>query len=269
MIDCFSDNSHESTFAESDSFSIHNSAGARAMKLPDIETAAKDPTELVELNAWLESRNTHQRLSWALENLPGEHVLSSSFGAQSAVLLHLTTREYAQVPVVLIDTGYLFPETYRFADQLTEKLALNLKVYRPQLGIAWMEARHGKLWENGVDGISEYNALRKVEPMRRALTELGAHTWIAGLRRAQSTTRRHSNVLEVRDGRWKLHPLVDWSDRDIWQYMQQHGLPYHPLWEQGYVSIGDVHTTRALDDGMREEETRFFGLKRECGLHFD
>ena len=132
-----------------------------------------------------------------------------------------------------------------------------------------MEARHGKLWENGVDGISEYNALRKVEPMRRALTELGAHTWIAGLRRAQSTTRRHSNVLEVRDGRWKLHPLVDWSDRDIWQYMQQHGLPYHPLWEQGYVSIGDVHTTRALGEGMREEDTRFFGLKRECGLHFD
>jgi len=76
-------------------------------------------------------------------------------------------------------------------------------------------------------------------------------------------------VLEVRDGRWKLHPLVDWSDRDIWQYMQHHGLPYHPLWEQGYVSIGDVHTTRALDDGMREEDTRFFGLKRECGLHFD
>jgi len=246
-----------------------HSAGERAMKLPDIKTVAEDPTALVELNTWLETRNAHQRIAWALENLPGEHVLSSSFGAQSAVLLHLATRERTDIPVVLIDTGYLFPETYRFADQLTEKLSLNLKVYRPQIGIAWMEARHGKLWENGVDGISEYNALRKVEPMRRALTELGAHTWIAGLRRAQSTTRRHSNVLEVRDGRWKLHPLVDWSDRDIWQYMQQHGLPYHPLWEQGYVSIGDVHTTRALGEGMREEDTRFFGLKRECGLHFD
>ncbi|MBS0567529.1 MAG: phosphoadenylyl-sulfate reductase, partial [Proteobacteria bacterium] len=234
------------------------------MKLPDIQTVDEDPTALVELNLWLESRNAHQRLGWALANLPGEHVLSSSFGAQSAVLLHLATRERGDISVVLIDTGYLFPETYRFADDLTEKLSLNLKVYRPQIGIAWMEARHGKLWENGIDGISEYNALRKVEPMRRALTELGASTWIAGLRRAQSTTRRQSNVLEVRDGRWKLHPLIDWSDRDIWQYMQLHGLPYHPLWEQGYVSIGDVHTTRALGDGMREEDTRFFGLKREC-----
>jgi phosphoadenosine phosphosulfate reductase len=244
-------------------------AGGRAMKLPDLETAAQDPAELDQINAWLESRNAHQRVAWALNNLPGAHVLSSSFGAQSAVLLHLVTRECADIPVVLIDTGYLFAETYRFADELTEKFALNLKVYRPKLGVAWMEARHGRLWENGVEGIAEYNTLRKVEPMQRALSELGAQTWIAGLRRAQSTTRRRSKVLEIREGRWKLHPLVDWSDRDIWQYMQQHALPYHPLWEQGYVSIGDTHTTRALRAGMREEDTRFFGLKRECGLHFD
>ena len=72
-----------------------------------------------------------------------------------------------------------------------------------------------------------------------------------------------------RDGRWKLHPIADWSDRDVWQYLQQHDLPYHPLWHQGYVSIGDVHTTRPLEAGMNEEDTRFFGLKRECGLHFD
>jgi phosphoadenosine phosphosulfate reductase len=201
--------------------------------------------------------------------LPGEHVLSSSFGAQSATLLHMATRNKPDLPIVLIDTGYLFPETYRFADQLTEKLALNLKVYRPKLGIAWMEARMGKLWENGLDGIVEYNRLRKVEPMRRALGELDARTWIAGLRRAQSSTRQSSPVLELREGRWKIHPLIDWSDRDVWQYLQQHQLPHHPLWEQGYVSIGDMHTTRSLQDGMRDEDTRFFGLKRECGLHFD
>ncbi len=239
------------------------------MNLPDLVTAAEDASALAELNRWLESRNAHQRLAWAFDTLPGEHVLSSSFGAQSAALLHLATRNRADLPIVLIDTGYLFPETYRFVDQLTEKLALNLKVYRPQIGVAWMEARHGKLWENGLDGIVEYNQLRKVEPMRRALNELGARTWIAGLRRVQSESRKQASVLELRDGRWKLHPLIDWSDRDIWQYLKQHGLPYHPLWDQGYVSIGDVHTTRALEDGMRVEDTRFFGLKRECGLHFD
>ncbi|HEY8011334.1 MAG TPA: phosphoadenylyl-sulfate reductase [Rudaea sp.] len=239
------------------------------MNLPDLVTAAEDEHALAEINAWLETRNAYQRLSWAYETLPGAHVLSSSFGAQSATLLHLATREMPDLPVVLIDTGYLFPETYRFADELTEKLALNLKVYRPNIGIAWMEARMGKLWENGLDGIVEYNHLRKVEPMRRALDDLGALTWIAGLRRVQSTARASASVLELRDGRWKFHPLVDWSDRDVWQYLKQHNLPYHPLWEQGYVSIGDVHTTQALGDGMRLEDTRFFGLKRECGLHFD
>ena len=239
------------------------------MTLPDLVTAAEDEHALAELNHWLENRSAHQRLAWAFETLPGEHVLSSSFGAQSATLLHMATRNKPDLPIVLIDTGYLFPETYRFADQLTEQLALNLKVYRPKLGIAWMEARMGKLWENGIDGIVEYNRLRKVEPMRRALGELGARTWIAGLRRAQSTTRQNSQVLELREGRWKIHPLIDWSDRDVWQYLQQQKLPHHPLWEQGYVSIGDMHTTRSLQEGMREEDTRFFGLKRECGLLFD
>jgi len=236
---------------------------------PDLVSAAEDERALEELNTWLEARSAEERVAWALASLPGEHVLSSSFGAQSAALLHLVTQQKSDIPVVLIDTGYLFPETYRFVDELTERFALNLKVYRPQIGIAWMEARLGRLWEKGLDGIERYNHLRKVEPMRRALKELDARTWVAGLRRAQSESRRNIRVLELREGRWKIHPLADWNDRHVWDYAQAHGLPYHPLWEQGYVSIGDVHTTRALRDGMRAEDTRFFGLKRECGLHFD
>jgi phosphoadenosine phosphosulfate reductase len=168
---------------------------------------------------------------------------------------------------VLIDTGYLFPETYRFIDELTKRLGLNLKVYRPTIGAAWMEARLGRLWEQGLDGIEQYNRLRKVEPMQRALAELSARTWVAGLRRSQASTREGIQFLELRDGRWKFHPIADWSDRDVWKYLQLYRLPYHPLWEQGYVSIGDVHTTRPWQPGMREEDTRFFGLKRECGLH--
>jgi len=238
------------------------------MTAPDLVSAAEDPRALHELNAWLAERSVQERVEWALSSLPGEHALSSSFGAQSAAILHLVSRRSPNIPVILIDTGYLFPETYRFADTLTEKLGLNLKVYRPSLGIAWMEARFGRLWEQGVDGIDRYNRLRKVEPMRRALDELGARTWIAGLRRSQTEQRRGIELLELRDGRWKFHPVADWNDRDVWQYLQDYNLPFHPLWEQGYISIGDVHTTRAWQPGMREEDTRFFGLKRECGLHF-
>jgi phosphoadenosine phosphosulfate reductase len=88
------------------------------------------------------------------------------------------------------------------------------------------------------------------------------------LRRSQTTERGSIDFLELRDGRWKFHPIADWSDRDVWQYLQDNRLPYHPLWERGYISIGDVHTTRPWEPGMREDETRFFGLTRECGLHF-
>jgi len=239
------------------------------MSPPDPITAAESPRALAQLNAWLGELNASDRIAWALENTAGEHALSSSFGAQAAVSLHLATQQRADLPVILIDTGYLFPETYRFIDDLTDRLDLNLKVYRPQIGIAWMEARLGKLWENGLDGIDRYNRMRKVEPMQRALDEMGVRTWIAGLRRSQSRSRAAIDFLQLRDGRWKLHPIADWSDRDVWQYLQQHDLPYHPLWHQGYVSIGDVHTTRPLQAGMNEEDTRFFGLKRECGLHFD
>lgn len=236
---------------------------------PDPIAAAESEQALAELNRWLGARSAEERVAWALENTAGQHALSSSFGAQSAVSLHLATRQKPDMPVILIDTGYLFPETYRFIDALSEKLTLNLKVYRPQIGIAWMEARLGRIWEQGVEGIDRYNRLRKVEPMQRALRELGVRTWIAGLRRSQARSRAGIDFLELRDGRWKLHPLADWNDRDVWNYLQKHDLPYHPLWHDGYVSIGDIHTTRRLEPGMREEETRFFGLKRECGLHFD
>ncbi len=207
------------------------------------------------------------RIADALENLPGEHIVSSSFGAQAAVMLHLLTRQKSDIPVVFIDTGYLFPETYRFVDELTEQLDLNLKVYRPITSAAWQEARHGDRWRQGPEALSAYNRDNKVEPMERALDELNVGTWFAGLRRAQSQTRRNTAVIESSGDRYKVHPIADWSDRDVHRYLKNHGLPYHPLWEQGYVSIGDVHSTKSLFDADSLEETRFAGVQRECGLH--
>ncbi len=208
-----------------------------------------------------------ERIAWAHQRFGSGLVLSTSFGAQSAVMLHLATRVQPSIPVVFIDTGYLFPETYRFADELTSRLSLNLRVYRSAQSPAWIEARHGKLWEKGAEGLAAYNQIVKVEPMQRALSELGATAWLAGLRRTQSGSREALEVLGLQDGRAKILPILDWTDRDIHRYLTEHGLPYHPLWEQGYVSIGDVHTTRPLTGNMTAEETRFFGIKRECGIH--
>lgn len=239
------------------------------MNLPLPADPAEDTGTLPALNAWLESRSAEERIGWAVEHLPGGFALSSSFGAQAALMLHLVTRAIPAVPVIFIDTGYLFPETYRFADALAARLRLNLKVYRSPVSAAWQEARYGRLWEQGAEGLERYNRMNKVEPMRRALAELGAGTWLAGLRRAQSASRRAVPLLERRGSRWKLCPVADWNDQQVWRYLKAHGLPYHPLWEQGYVSIGDTHSTQPLQAGMVEEDTRFFGFKRECGLHLE
>lgn len=232
-----------------------------------IDPADKGPKVFTAANVWLEDQSAEARIAWALENLPKSHVLSSSFGIQSAVMLHMMTRQVPDVPVLLFDTGYLFPETYRFVDQMVERLELNLHVFRADMTPAWQEARFGQLWEQGEDGLKRYNAMNKVEPMQKAMTSVGAGTWYSGLRRSQSDSRANRKILEFQGGRVKFHPIVDWSNRDVHFYLKDHDLPYHPLWEQGYVSVGDTHTTRRLEDGMREEDTRFFGQGRECGLH--
>lgn len=226
-----------------------------------------DERALTSINRAFMALSAPRRVEHALELLPGSHVLASSFGAQAAVMLHVVTQVSPGIPVVLIDTGYLFPETYRFADELTARLQLNLRVYRPVLSAAWLEARHGRLWEQGIEGLTAYNQMAKVEPMERALRELGAEGWLAGLRRDQASTRQDLPVVGRQDGRIKVLPIVDWSDRDVHRHLEAEGLPYHPLWAQGYVSIGDTHTSRPLTADLTPEQTRFFGLKRECGLH--
>jgi phosphoadenosine phosphosulfate reductase len=223
--------------------------------------------DLARFNDKLEQASAAERVEWALAGYQPHVVLSSSFGAQAAVSLHLVTRLWPDIPVVLIDTGYLFPETYRFADELTGRLKLNLKVYRAAESPSWQEARYGREWEQGVDGLERYNRRNKVEPMQRALRELGAKAWITGLRRQQAKTRANLGVLGVQNDVVKVQPIIDWTDRDVFQYLKKHDLPYHPLWEKGYLSIGDTHSSRPVSEGVSEEESRFFGLKRECGLH--
>ena len=215
----------------------------------------------------LEAASAIDRVRWAHEQYGNKLVLSTSFGIQSAVMLHLVTTVIPDIPVIFVDTGYLFPETYKFAAELTERLKLNLKTYLPRQSAAQQEAIHGKLWEQGLEGLGQYNRINKVEPMNRAVQELGATAWLSGLRRHQSSSRQERTVAEQQNKIMKVYPIIDWNDRDIYNYLTENNLPYHPLWDQGYVSIGDWHSTSKLGEGMSAEETRFGGLKRECGLH--
>jgi len=182
-------------------------------------------------------------------------------------MLHMVTRQRPDIPVILVDTGYLFKETHAFIRKLRNRLRLNLKVFRPRFASDWQEKRLGRLWEQDLEGIEIYNRINKIEPLNRALRLLQARAWFSGIRRQQSQVRAKMGVLLERNGRLRVHPIIDWTDRQIHQYLSNHDLPYHPLWHEGYVSIGDTHTTRPLADDIAAEETRFFGLKRECGIH--
>ena len=224
---------------------------------------------LAEINTELEKLTAQERVSWALDNLEGKPAVSSSFGVQAAVMLQLVTDVKSDTPVILTDTGYLFPETYQFIDELTKRLNLNLQVFSADESSMWQEARYGKLWEQGAEGLKKYNRLNKVQPMRRALDQLQVSVWFSGLRRDQSSSRAHLPILSIQNGVFKFLPVIDWSNKEVHYYLEEKGLPYHPLRDEGYLSIGDTHTTQKWEPGMKEEDTRFFGLKRECGLHED
>jgi phosphoadenosine phosphosulfate reductase len=226
-----------------------------------------DNENIIGWQNYLENKTAQQRIKYILEHIQGPFALTSSFGAQSAVSLHMLTQIDKNIPVILIDTGYLFPETYRFIDQMCDRLNLNLKVYKSELSPAWLESRHGKLWSQGLDGINKFNNIMKVTPLDKALDELGIDAWFSGIRNNQSLTRKYKKVIEIKNNRIKIHPIIDWTDKDIYDYLSKHNLPYHPLWKKGYVSIGDTHTSQPLGVNMLAEDTRFFGLKRECGIH--
>ncbi|MAH39779.1 MAG: phosphoadenosine phosphosulfate reductase [Puniceicoccaceae bacterium] len=217
--------------------------------------------------AQLEKNSASERIHWAKTQFKEGLIMSTSFGVQSAVLLHLVSQQIPNIPIVFIDTGYLFPETYSFAQSLIERLNLKIHTYRSMLSRQEQETRYGKLWEQGIEGLDKYNTLNKIEPMNRAVTELNARAWISGIRRVQSQSRQNRAVTEQQNKITKIYPIIDWDDVTIYQYLTENNLPYHPLWEKGYVSVGDWHSSSPLKANMSAEETRFNGLKRECGLH--
>lgn len=225
--------------------------------------------DINELNHHLTESSAQENIDWAADQFGNKLVLTTSFGIQSAVMLHLATSVDPNLQVIWIDTGYLPEETYRFADELTKRLDLNLKVYQSPISPARMESRYGKLWETGeVEDLNLYDQIRKVEPLQRALVETGAQAWLSGLRSDQTEFRQTLAPLSYNGERYKLLPILKWNSKDVYEYLTRHGLPYHPLFDKGYTTVGDWHSSRALTAmDNSERESRFAGLKEECGIH--
>ena len=230
-----------------------------------ISAAAVDPQRACPE---LEQRDAFGRLQWGLETFGEGFALTTSFGIQAAVSLHLISRLDRPVPVIWVDTGYLPPETYTYAEELMQRLGLRVHVAQSTVSPARMEALHGRLWETGqVEDLETYHRIRKVEPLDRAMAELNVSCWASGVRGRQTDHRSAMDPLELVRGRWALRPLLDWTSRDIYYYMQEHDLPQHPLFAQGYSTVGDWHSSGPDDGSSSGRATRFGGLKQECGIH--
>ena len=217
-------------------------------------------------NAQLEGLDAEGRLALLAKQFEGRLMATTSFGLQASVMLKLLKDNAPDIPIVFIDTGYLFRETYRHAALLEEQLGFEAKVYQPAVTAARQEALFGKQWEEGSEEMEQYARIHKIEPMNRALQELGADVWISGLRRAQSSTRSGRAVAERQSKTLKIYPIIDWDDEQVERYIRDHSLPRHPLAAAGYVTMGDWHSTKPGQKSS-QESTRFNGEKYECGLH--
>lgn len=230
------------------------------------EPLTADPAVLA---AELSGLQAGERLRHLCERFGGRLAASTSFGIQSAVMLDLIARHAPAIPVVFVDTGYLFSETYRYGQQLVERFGTDLRVYHPEMTAARMEALHGRLWEQDAESRERYAMITKIEPMARALNDLGADLWISGVRRSQSSSRAGRAMVEAQKRTLKVYPIFDWADAQVAAYMHEHQLPPHPLAGQGYVTMGDWHSTVPATPDVDAEMTRFNGTKYECGLHLE
>ena len=216
------------------------------------------------LNVELEARSARERLAWAVETYGDRLLFTSSFGPGSGVLLHLWSEVACELPVHFIDTGFLFDQTIAYRDELVKKLELKLQVLKPALEQGRFLEKYGlTVYRDDPDRCC---AINKVEPLQAALP--GKDAWVSGLRRDQSKARGETPILLGTDGPVKVHPLADWNARDVYQYLKLHHVPEHPLFEQGYVSVGCAPCTRPVMPGEDERAGRWAGsAKTECGLH--
>ena len=208
-------------------------------------------------------------LRWAADEFDDSIAVSTSFGIQSSVTLHLATSVKPDIKVIWVDTGYLPDETYAYAAELTKRLKLNLHVYESALSPAEMESKHGRLWQSDdLQDLDLYDQIRKVEPMQRALDDLEVRGWVSGLRAEQTQFRKRLPPLKRTGSRYRIYPILEWNNRDVFEYMESNQLPQHPLFAKGYTTVGDAHSSRPLSGSdHNERDTRFRGLKQECGLH--
>jgi phosphoadenosine phosphosulfate reductase len=233
---------------------------------------APEQLDVASLNATFETAHPEKIVEWAASHFADELVMSSSFGEQAAVLLHMATRLKPDIRIIFVDTGYLFPETYAFMEALRHRFNLNVWTFRTRNDpIVWLSV-NGEPDPRQRNNIDACCAANKNEPFNRAFQQLRPRAWLRGTRRDQSETRKDFAFIHwaKRYDCYAISPLLNWTQRDVHAYMKQHDLPYHPLVEKGYPSIGcnPLSCTMNVLPGEDPRSGRWAGKqKTECGIN--
>jgi phosphoadenosine phosphosulfate reductase len=222
--------------------------------------------QFLETQLAAESWEPEQLLRWSFDHFHPHLAIASGFGAEGMVLIDLAMRIRPDVKIFTLDTDFLFAETYILIGRVQERYGTTIELVRPALSPEQQARDFGPaLWKSNPD---ECCRLRKIEPLRKKLA--GLRAWVTAIRRDQTPTRAHARKLDwdAKFGLVKINPLADWSNARVWSYIREHNLPYNPLHDLNYPSIGCTHCTRAVQPGEAPRAGRWSGFaKTECGLH--
>ena len=222
--------------------------------------------EVARLRVAAETWRPERLLEWAFDTLGDAVAISSAFGAEGMALIDMASQVRQNFRLFTLDTEFLFPETYNLMDRVEQRYGIRIERVFPLNSPEEQERLHGPaLWQRNAD---QCCYMRKVEPLRRKLSELRG--WITSIRRDQTANRARAGKIEWDEtfGLVKINPIADWSSRQVWQYLREHDVPYNELHERNYPSIGCTHCTRAVLPGEDARAGRWSGTsKTECGLH--
>ncbi|GGE29385.1 phosphoadenosine phosphosulfate reductase [Pullulanibacillus camelliae] len=229
------------------------------------DTFASDPLQGLDINN--ETKGALDVLDWAYRTYEDDIVYSCSFGVEGIVLIDLISKVKPDARIIFLDTDLHFQETYDLIDKVKARFPeLNIIIKKPELTLEEQATEYGSaLWKRQPD---QCCYIRKIQPLEKALK--GVSAWISGLRREQSPSRRKTNFVN-KDDRFqsiKVCPLIHWTWDDVWAYVEKYDLPYNPLHDQNYPSIGCIPCTSPVKDGQDSRSGRWAGMeKTECGLH--
>jgi len=230
------------------------------------------PEYVAEMSGELEKMSLGDMLTWIVTNLPSLFQVTS-FGATGMVIIHALSELRMKVPVIFLDTLYHFPETIDHAEAVQERYELDARWYRCSTANNREEfERKYKCDDMWISHPKRYEWLTKVEPLERGLKENNVLSWVTGRRRDQGGLRTSLPILEIdsADGRIKVNLLAHWTKQMVWDYLKKFDIPYNPLFDKNYASVGDIVNTIRTDSAQGEREGRFFqfgGVKTECGIH--